>query len=143
MQTAWSTADAESRVLKSERTELDERMKSPKIELGVVTRLEADGRRDAASFIDQHASLVQAKLSSVQAEFVTERTKVYELNSELTAAKSQLRDWDEQYDFQIRTGAGNNDQQPEQKGTERSDRQTHPSTGRRGGRKGSDATATN
>ena len=95
-QTAWSTADAESRVLKSERTELDERMKSRKIELGVVTRLEADGRRDAASFIDQHASLVQAKLSSVQAEFVTERTKVYELNSELTAAKSQLRERDEQ-----------------------------------------------
>ena len=95
-QAAWSTADAESRVLKSERTELDERMKSLKIELGVVTRLEADGRRDAASFIDLHASLVQAKLSSVQAEFVTERTKVSELNSELTAAKSQLREWDEQ-----------------------------------------------
>ena len=52
---------------------------------------------------------------SVQAVFVTERTKVSELNSELFAAKSQLREWEDQYEFQIRTGAGNNDQQPEQK----------------------------
>ena len=87
-QTAWSTADAESRILKSERIELDERVKALRIELGVVTKLEADGRRDAASFIDLQASLVQAKLSSVQVEFVTERTKVSELNSELTAASN-------------------------------------------------------
>jgi hypothetical protein len=46
---------------------------------------------------------------------VTERTKVSELNSEPFDAKSQLRELEDQYEFQIRTGAGNNDQQPEQK----------------------------
>ena len=45
----------------------------------------------------------------------TERTKVSDLNSELSAANSQLREWEEQYDFQIRTGAGDNDQLPEKK----------------------------
>ena len=106
----WRTADADSRLLKFERNELDAKMKSLRIELDTATRREADGQRDAAS-----ASLVQARLSSAQAEFVTERTKVSELNSELSAAKLQLRDWDEQYDWQYRAGAGSNDQPPENK----------------------------
>ena len=82
-----------------------------KLELdAATTRREADGQRDAAS-----ASFVQAKLYSVQAEFVTEQTKVSELKSEYAAAKAQLREWDEQYDWQIRTGAGSNDEPPEEK----------------------------
>ncbi len=109
-QESWRTADADSRLLNFERTELDAKMKSLRIELDTATRREADGQRDAAS-----ASLVQARLSSVQAEFVTERTKVSELNSELSSAESQLRDWDKQYDWQYRVGAGSNDQPPENK----------------------------
>ncbi len=92
---SWRTADADSRFLKFERTELDAKMKSLRIELDTATRREADGQRDAAS-----AFLVQARLSSVQAEFGTERTKVSELNGELNAAKLQLRDWEEQNDWQ-------------------------------------------
>ena len=66
---SWRTADADSRLLKVERNELDAKMESLRTELDIANRREADGQRDAAS-----ASLVQARLSSVQAEFVTERT---------------------------------------------------------------------
>ena len=80
-----------------ERVELDVKMSPLRAELETATRREAEGQRDAAS-----ASLVQAWLSSIQAEFVTERPQVSEPNSELSAATSQLRDWDEQYDWQYR-----------------------------------------
>ena len=52
---------------------------------------------------------------SAQADFVTERTKVSELNNELNAINLQPRDWDEQYDWQYRAGAGANDQPPKNK----------------------------
>ena len=82
-QVSWSTADAESRFLKLQQKELDKKVISLKSEVdAAAARREADSQRGATS-----ASLVQARLLSVQTEFVTERAKVYELSSELRAAR--------------------------------------------------------
>ena len=46
---------------------------------------------------------------------MTERAKVYELSSELRAAHSELKEWNDQYEFQIQTGDGQHDHPPENK----------------------------
>ena len=110
-QVAWSTADAESRFLKLQQKELETKVILLKSEIdAAATRREADTQREVTS-----ASHVQAQLLSVQTEFVTERAKVSELNCELRAARSELHDWNEQYEFQIQTGDGYQDHPPEAK----------------------------
>ena len=110
-QVAWSTADAESRFLKLQKTELDKKVILLQSEVdAAAARREAESQREATS-----ASLVQAKLLSVQNEFVTERAKVYELSGELRAVHSELKEWNDQYQFQIHTEESRYDHLPEAK----------------------------